>query len=55
MCTRPVAIRLPPNPYERSIGIKSDKVLTVPCGKCPECLSKRQKDISIRCKNIRKF
>ena len=48
MCTRPLTIRLPPNPYERSIGITTPKVMQVPCGKCPECLAKRQKDISIR-------
>lgn len=49
MCTRPISVRLPPNPYEHSQGIRSPKVIQVPCGKCPECLSKRQKDISIRC------
>lgn len=49
MCTRPVVVRLPPNPYEYSQGIRSDKVLTVPCGKCAECLSKRQNDVAIRC------
>ena len=49
MCTRPITVRLPPNPYEYSQGIRSSKVIQVPCGKCPECLMKRQKDISIRC------
>lgn len=49
MCTSPVVVRLPPNPYEYSQGIRSDKVLTVPCGKCSECLSKRQNDVAIRC------
>lgn len=48
MCTRPISVRLPPNPYEYIRGYRSSKVVQVPCGKCPECLGKRQKDISLR-------
>lgn len=48
MCTRPITVRLPPSPYERAQGISSDKVVQVPCGKCPECLRKRQNDIAVR-------
>lgn len=48
MCTRPLTIRVPPNPYEYSQGFRGLKELQVPCGKCPECLGKRQKDISVR-------
>lgn len=49
MCTRPITIRVPYNPYERNVlGFQGYKIVTVPCGKCPECLAKRQKDISIR-------
>ena len=48
MCTHPITVRLPPNPYEYSQGLRSDKVVQVPCGKCPECLSRRQNDIAVR-------
>lgn len=48
MCTHPVTVRLPPNPYEYSKGFRGMKEVQVPCGKCPECLGKRQKDISVR-------
>ena len=44
MCTRPVTIRVPPNPFEYSQGYRGYKVIQVPCGKCPECLGKRQTD-----------
>ena len=48
MCTRPITVRLPPNPYDYACGFRGYKEVQVPCGKCPECLSKRQKDISVR-------
>lgn len=48
MCTRPISIKVPCNPYEYSLGYRGFKQVTVPCGKCPECLMKRQKDISAR-------
>lgn len=49
MCTRPITIRVPHNPYERNVlGFQGYKTVTVPCGKCPECLAKRQRDISVR-------
>lgn len=49
MCTRPITIRVPANPYEVNVlGLQGFKEVNVPCGKCPECLGKRQKDISVR-------
>ena len=49
MCTRPFTIRVPCNPYEEHmLGYRSMKEVQVPCGKCPECLIERQKDISVR-------
>lgn len=49
MCTSPITIRVPPNSYEEHVlGIHSMKEVTVPCGKCTECLSKRQNDIAVR-------
>lgn len=49
MCTRPITLRVPCNTYERNVlGLQGWKEVTVPCGKCSECLRKRQNDISVR-------
>lgn len=48
MCTRPRYIRCPPNPFEYINGVRTDKIIQVPCGKCPECLANRQKDLALR-------
>lgn len=44
-CLHPICIRAP----ELKIGLRVRQVYTlVPCGKCPDCLKKRQQDWSIR-------
>ena len=51
MCTRPFTKTFPPSVHERYLGITSPRVLNIPCGKCFECLKKRQNDLSVRVYN----
>lgn len=51
MCTRPITKIFPPSVHDRLLGIYSPRVLSLPCGKCAECLKKRQNDLSVRVYN----
>ena len=45
MCTRPLTIRVPPNPYEYSLGFRGMKEVKVPCGKYPSAVYQDIQDI----------
>lgn len=47
-CTNPIVKRFPASVHERLLGIQSDRELLLPCGKCAECLRKRQNDLATR-------
>lgn len=51
MCTRPITKTFPPSVHDRLLGVYSPRVLSLPCGKCAECLKKRQNDLSVRVYN----
>lgn len=48
MCTRPYTFTFPASVHERLQGIYSPRKLQIPCGKCAECLKKRQNDLTTR-------
>ena len=48
MCTNPRTIRVKPSPMDLYKGLYSEREIQVPCGKCAECLAKRQNDLMIR-------
>lgn len=49
MCTNPRTIRVPSSSYEIRRGDSPFKEVTVPCGKCFECLKAKQNSLSLRC------
>lgn len=51
MCTKPITMRIPATFSERLRGYVTDSVVTIPCGKCAECMKKKQNSIQIRCYN----
>lgn len=55
MCTNPKTIKVPTSPAEYALSHNPYKVVTVPCGKCYECLSVRQNQLSVRCANEAMF
>lgn len=48
MCTRPITHLYPATFSDRLRGITSPQELTLPCGKCAECMKDRQKSIRFR-------
>lgn len=48
MCTRPVYITVEPTPYEKIQGFVTPYQIPVPCGKCFECLCRRQNSFMYR-------
>lgn len=48
MCTKPISRTFPPSVHERLLGIQSPRVLRLRCGKCMDCLRKRQNDLATR-------
>lgn len=48
MCTNPIRIR---NKKYKSLGTLIDTYISVPCGKCDECLKKRANDIYVRARS----
>lgn len=51
MCTNPRTAVYPASVYERLRGLISPRTLSFPCGKCSECLKKRQNDLATRVYN----
>lgn len=54
MCTNPRTLRLRPTEngslaWRYGVGYQRNNEVVVPCGKCAECLKKRQNDIMCRC------
>lgn len=41
----------PCNLFRKVAGYSSDSVVQIPCGKCPECMKKKQNALRIRCYN----
>ena len=48
MCTNPRSIKLAPSAMDIYRGVSSIREIVIPCGKCAECLAKRQNDLSTR-------
>lgn len=48
MCTNPTYILVEPTPYERIKGVVSPYCIPAPCGKCCECLARRQNSFMYR-------
>ena len=51
MCTNPISLRRPATFGERLRGISSESVVPIPCGKCAECMKKKQNSIKFRVYN----
>lgn len=49
MCTNPRTIMVKASAYDIRCGSGPYKTVTVPCGKCFECLSVRQNKLALRC------
>lgn len=54
MCTNPRTLRLQPTEngslaWRYGVGYQRNNEVVVPCGKCAECLKKRQNDVMCRC------
>lgn len=48
MCTKPISLYYPATVSDRLRGIYSDASIQVPCGKCAECMKKKQNSIRFR-------
>ena len=51
MCTNPIPITLEPTFLDRLKGFTSKYVVNMPCGKCSECMKKKQNSIRFRVYN----
>lgn len=51
MCTNPITLRIPATLSDRLQGYSSDSVVTIPCGRCCECMKRKQNSIRFRVYN----
>lgn len=51
MCTRPITISIPASYSDRMRGVFEPSQIQVPCGKCCECMKKKQNSIRFRVLN----